>query len=493
MPTLHRQSSDVQVALSKAIKEAFGEQAYLQAIFPDVVVVGQFDYELGTSKMYEATYEIKSNGTYTFGEKSEVELAYVQKRMAAVKSLAEIQHPTDAGTIGGVFVVKAAAKQIAWAPVLVPGEDDSDGEQVSAEKIEQVAHDFMESYGNIDEMHTLNNVDAKPVESYITPDDLTVKSFGEDLTIPKGSWVMAVKVRDADVWKKIEDGDYTGFSVMGVRKAAYKSAAEAVESGQKSVIEAGFKRTLLQDLGPEWVAPFVSIVDVPAVPKAKWFALKSAGPSEESENTGFSLLQRLGFGAEKKGRKFSDKTLKEMKAAHENLIALIEEAEAERSEKSKEIDMDKEELEAILKSALEPVHAEIAALKAERGNAGPNKEGTGGGDKAESAAGAAQEGAREQQPANPGNQPSSGSGERADEAAERGADENTGGAASGSKKSVAELEAEIVALKAAATPKSAALKAAEESGESAPEKRVVTTATGAKFERDHLGRARQIV
>src|SRR5262245_18385233 len=34
------------------------------------------------------------------------------------------------------------------------------------------------------------------------------------------------------------------------------------------------KRTLLGDLGPDWLAPFVSLVDGPAVPKALFYVVK---------------------------------------------------------------------------------------------------------------------------------------------------------------------------------------------------------------------------
>jgi len=48
------------------------------------------------------------------------------------------------------FVRKEKAKRIVYGPVLIPGEPDSDGDVVSAEKIEDVAHRFVEEYGNID-------------------------------------------------------------------------------------------------------------------------------------------------------------------------------------------------------------------------------------------------------------------------------------------------------------------------------------------------------
>jgi Putative phage serine protease XkdF len=163
---------------------------------------------------------------------------------------------------------KNEEKRIVFGPVLVPDEPDSDGDVVTAEKIEEVAHKFLEQYGNIDLQHTLNNV-GKVVESYILPFDWEIN---DELTVPKGSWMMGVRVQDEEVWQAVKEGKLTGFSIMGVPKVALKSK-EAV------------KRTTLADLEREagdWVVNAVSLVDEPAVPKAKFIAIKSKNSREEA-------------------------------------------------------------------------------------------------------------------------------------------------------------------------------------------------------------------
>ncbi|MED3648632.1 XkdF-like putative serine protease domain-containing protein [Halalkalibacterium halodurans] len=159
------------------------------------------------------------------------------------------------------FVFKNDEKRIVYGPVLVPDEPDTDNDVVTAEKIEEVAHKFVEEYGNIDLMHTLNNV-GKLVESYILPMDWQID---DQLLIPKGSWMMGVRVMDEDTWQAVKDGNLGGFSIMGIAKAAMKSAAK----------KAAEKRTTLADLGEDWIVNAVSLVDEPAVPKAKWVAIKS--------------------------------------------------------------------------------------------------------------------------------------------------------------------------------------------------------------------------
>lgn len=217
----------------------------------------------------------------------------------------------------GPILMKNSKRRIAWAPVLIPGEADSDGEVVAKSTIERVAHEWMASYRNIDREHTLNNVDAVPVESYITPNDLMVKMNGEDVVIPQGSWILATKFSEED-WQSVEKGEWAGYSIMGVPRAATKS------------VDMAEKRTLLADLGDDWVVTHVSVVGAPAVPKAKWFALKSAQQRK-------GILSRI-FDTdpvpvvEKEGRKMSTARLDRLRAIQSELDSLIKEVQIDREE-----------------------------------------------------------------------------------------------------------------------------------------------------------------
>ena len=159
------------------------------------------------------------------------------------------------------IVYKNDEKRIVFGPVLIPNEPDSDNDTVSEEQIEKVAHKFVEDYGNIDLQHSLNNV-GKLVESYILPVDIDV---GGNNIVPKGSWMMGVRVTDDGAWKAVKDGKLGGFSIMALQKTAMKSEDKDQES----------KRITLADLGEDWIVNAVSLVDEPAVPKAKWLAIKS--------------------------------------------------------------------------------------------------------------------------------------------------------------------------------------------------------------------------
>jgi len=384
-----------------------GFDTHVHSTFQNTVI---FEDEF-SDKMYEATYVLMGDRV-VFGQMQEVAEMYVEKRMAeaGLEYTKSVKSENSDPEISGPIVMKNAAQRIAYAPVLVPGEKDSDGEIISAEKIEQVAHGWMESYRNVDLMHTLNNT-GFPVESYILPMEMEVEAYGQKMKLPVGTWILASKLSE-DAWAGVESGILTGYSVMGIKKAQLDMATKSEEG---AIDESAFKRTLLADLGPDWVAAFVSVVDHPAVPKAKFFALKSQELSEAEEILAASTVvdsadkepvkfftkvgKALGITkettddgivtedvaldvAEKAGRRYSDKTYDSLKKAFESLSALIAEAEAERQPVDKSAaelsegpvtDMDDVQLQAIIaeavKSAVEPLIARLdeidSASKAE--------------------------------------------------------------------------------------------------------------------------------
>ncbi len=347
--------------LAEALFDQFGD-TYPVATFEDRIIFRNYD----SGNFYEATYTI-TDETVTFGEAQEVEQQYVAK---ALKE-AGIDYAEQA-ELTGPIVYKNAAKQIAYAAVLVPGEIDHDGESVTKEQTERAAHEWMQFYQNLDLQHTLNNVGV-PVESYLTPEDRTVKAIdGEEMVLPAGTWILGSRLND-DTWTAVEKGDLTGYSVMGMARAAIKSA------------DAALKKTLLKDLGPDWVATYVSVVDRPAVPKAKFFALKNQEAEQQparKEGTVERIKQALGL---KEGRKYSKATLQKIVAAHDAMVALIKDAEEEnRGEKFIEgsSDMDKSEIKQIVDESIATVKdqlqsdiaEQLEALKAELTPAEPKDE-----------------------------------------------------------------------------------------------------------------------
>ena len=317
-----RSIEDTRQKLENALTERFGEEdgrrIWVQTFDPDEGWVVFEMYSDDAFRLLKIDYE--DGGGDDGILLSEEEPIEVERET----STRYVPKGRQRGELTGPIVLKDSKKRIAYAAVLVPGEPDSDGETLTAEKIEEVAHGWMESYRNIDVQHTLNNLDALPVESHILRQAENVTIDNEVVTLPKGTWVLASKFNDPATWIAIEKGKYTGYSVMGVQRAVVKNAAAKSQAF-------AFKKTLLKDLGDDWVATHVSVVDEPAVPKAKWFALKSA--TDNAERPSFAERLRNVF-APKIGRRFSDKTYKTLKAALDALSELVQEAEKERESTS---------------------------------------------------------------------------------------------------------------------------------------------------------------
>lgn len=100
-------------------------------------------------------------------------------------------------------------KQIVYGVVYAPGEVDTHGEVMFAPAIEEMCHNFtrlMMSKGGsvIDMEHDNKPLSAYPVESYI--------ETAEGRDWPAGSWVMAVKIEDPEIWSMVKAGTLNGFS-----------------------------------------------------------------------------------------------------------------------------------------------------------------------------------------------------------------------------------------------------------------------------------------
>jgi hypothetical protein len=101
-------------------------------------------------------------------------------------------------------------KQILFAEVYAPGVPDSQGDYMTADEIEKMAHAFMRN-GN------LKGIDRDHDQAAIH-NDCVVESFiarpGDPDFIP-GSWVVGIHVPDPLQWQAVKDGKYNGLSMDG--------------------------------------------------------------------------------------------------------------------------------------------------------------------------------------------------------------------------------------------------------------------------------------
>lgn len=116
---------------------------------------------------------------------------------------------------GQVPIVKAEStedERYVLGIVLEPEVVDAHKDIYSAEEIRKAAYKFMEEYRTIGLQHKYDvSESVKILESYIAPTDLTI---GET-TVKKGTWMLAVRVNDGDLWDDIKEGRMTGFSIGG--------------------------------------------------------------------------------------------------------------------------------------------------------------------------------------------------------------------------------------------------------------------------------------
>ena len=113
-------------------------------------------------------------------------------------------------------IVKADIyKQIVYCVVLAPDETDLQGDIMTAEDIEETAHDYLLEARVIGSGHA-KPMDAGVVECYIAPTDFESDGQFGPQKVKKGSWVIAIKIQDRQEWNKVLNGEYTGVSVGGL-------------------------------------------------------------------------------------------------------------------------------------------------------------------------------------------------------------------------------------------------------------------------------------
>lgn len=112
------------------------------------------------------------------------------------------------------IVVKLAGtdedQRLVYGIVLEPDEVDSQDDTVTAKEIEKAAHNYAMTPMVIGDSH-VKEAAAKPVETFIYNPEILKE-------VKPGSWLIAVKVQDDELWKMIKAGEMTGFSIGALAK-----------------------------------------------------------------------------------------------------------------------------------------------------------------------------------------------------------------------------------------------------------------------------------
>lgn len=91
---------------------------------------------------------------------------------------------------------------------------DTQGDIYSAEAVRKAAHVWMENYGAVDLMHNwkaIGKQDVRVLECYIAP----VEFKNGDDTVQKGSWMLALRIVNDDLWEAVKSGELGAYSIGG--------------------------------------------------------------------------------------------------------------------------------------------------------------------------------------------------------------------------------------------------------------------------------------
>lgn len=115
----------------------------------------------------------------------------------------------DEGSSNKKLIIRNESERIVMGEVYIPMHLDSFNTTMTKDEIKRVAYDFMRKglLDHIDEMHNYQKSGSYVVESFIARTG--------DPDFVEGSWVLATKIENDEVWGKVVRGEYNGYSIGG--------------------------------------------------------------------------------------------------------------------------------------------------------------------------------------------------------------------------------------------------------------------------------------
>lgn len=228
------------------------------------------------------------------------------------------------------LVNKNNPEKIVYGIVYEPDTVDLQGDFMSAETIEKMAHDFMENYQNIDKNHDYVSQVGKVLESSIYPADIEI----EGTVVKKGTWVLATRVND-DVWESVQKGDFTGFSIGGYAKEVVEdvekqSGISRIVNVIKDVfgIEKDFNTQLKNNLNNDFWSVFYIFED--AVYSDWWNTMDSQEFKQKLLDSIMQMYEHVSgmtFEYVEKGAKMNEEQLKKLEELEKSLKEVTEKLE----------------------------------------------------------------------------------------------------------------------------------------------------------------------
>ncbi len=160
-------------------------------------------------------------------------------------------------------------KQLVAGPILVPNKKilriDGEGKRYSVfftpQTIEMVARKFMKNkYGDSVTLEHGNKTSGVYLtESWIIEQSAKDKSNIYGFTLPRGTWFGVYKVDDRNIWDKVKDGTFRGFSIEGLfehkksnLKLSLEKDIEELTEDEAIVLLSQIKSLILEKRGLEF-------------------------------------------------------------------------------------------------------------------------------------------------------------------------------------------------------------------------------------------------
>jgi hypothetical protein len=130
-------------------------------------------------------------------------------------ALEKVQKCTEVPTRVTHRILKKAEQEERYVLgiVLEPDVVDAQDETYDAATIRAAAHLYLARFRNTDLQHKqLVNHVVELVESYVAPTDMTIAG----VAIKEGTWLMAHRILDDELWEAVKTGAIGGYSIHGV-------------------------------------------------------------------------------------------------------------------------------------------------------------------------------------------------------------------------------------------------------------------------------------
>lgn len=99
-----------------------------------------------------------------------------------------------------------------------PLKPDTQNDVYSIGDVRKAAHAWMEFYGAMDLQHSwkaLGKEKVRPLETFLAPCDFTLGEGDNAYDVVKGTWLLATRVVDDELWAQVKSGEIGAYSIGG--------------------------------------------------------------------------------------------------------------------------------------------------------------------------------------------------------------------------------------------------------------------------------------